>query len=118
MAWEKVIIKVIKKLQPLLPALKLDFGFYEETQGIKIVPSSEKAMKDKSALDQINAEEKVNPVISQDEDSAVKDTSMALEMAEALILQLPEGHEGRNEWLTRFGQSGESRNLRRPQKNS
>jgi hypothetical protein len=70
-------------------------------------------MKKKSSLDQINDEENVNPVISQDEDSAVEDTSMALEMAEALILQLPEGHEGRNNWLARFGQSGAAKNSRR-----
>ena len=82
-------------------------------QGIKIVAYHIKVMKGKSSLDQINDEENVNPVISQDEESAVEDTAMALEMAEALILQLPEGHEGRAEWLARFGQSGESRNRRR-----
>lgn len=70
-------------------------------------------MKTQNALEQINDEGKVNAVISHDEESSVNDTAMALEMAEALILQLPEGLTQRNEWLSKFGQSPEAYNLRR-----
>lgn len=70
-------------------------------------------MKPKNTLEQINDEGKINAVISHDEESAAKDTGMALEMAEALILQLPQDLQGRDEWLTKFGQSPEAHNLRR-----
>lgn len=73
-------------------------------------------MKPKNTLEQINNEEKVNAVISHDEESAVKDTAMALEMAEALIVQLPEKFLGRAEWLKRFGQLQEAQNIRRSNK--
>lgn len=69
-------------------------------------------MKDKNILDQINSEDKVNSIISRDEESSVSDTSQAFEMAEDLILQLPEEHEGRRNWLTRFGRSAAAKNLR------
>ena len=74
--------------------------------------SKGKNMKEKNVLDEINREDNVNAIISRDEESAVSDTSQALEMAEELILQLPEDHEGRRTWLTRFGRSAAAKNLR------
>lgn len=70
-----------------------------------------KNMKPTNSLDQINSEEKVNSIISRDEESTVKDTSLALETAEELILKLPKEHEGRENWLMRFGHSAEAKNL-------
>ena len=78
--------------------------------GIKILLTI-KNMKPTNSLDQINSEEKVNSIISRDEESTVKDTSAALEMAEELILSLPKEHEGREKWLTLFGHSAEAKNL-------
>jgi hypothetical protein len=70
-------------------------------------------MNPRKTLDKINSEEKANTIISRDEESAVMDTSAALQMAEDLILRLPAGAEGRDEWLSRFGQSAEAKNLKR-----
>lgn len=71
-------------------------------------------MKTKAVLDEINNNEHVNEAISRDEENRLKDAdvSRALLMAEDLILQLPAGHEGRRQWLIRFGQSDEADSMR------
>lgn len=67
-------------------------------------------MKHGKTLDEINSEEHVNEIISRDEENA-KEESPALQMAEDLILQLPPDHEGRNRWLTSYGNSHEAKAL-------
>ena len=69
-------------------------------------------MKPESTLDKINSEDRVNDTISRDEETPLNDATSALGMAEDLILQLPQSHEGRREWLRQFGQSAEAKNLR------
>ena len=70
-------------------------------------------MKAKGTLDKINSEDRVNEIISRDEESPIKQSSPALQMAEDLIRQLPPSHEGRNEWLKNYGESEEARRLQR-----
>lgn len=68
-------------------------------------------MKAKGTLDKINSEDRVNEIISRDEEASVKGSSPALHIAEDLIRQLPPSHEGRNEWLKNYGESDEARRL-------
>jgi hypothetical protein len=65
-------------------------------------------MERQNPLDEINSEKRVNEVISRDEERP----TTALSQAEALILELPPDHEGRREWLIRFGRSADAKALR------
>lgn len=69
-------------------------------------------MNKKDTLDTINSDDHVNETISRDEDRPLTDSSVALQMAEDLILQLPESHGGRTEWLRRFGHSDAAKALK------
>jgi hypothetical protein len=71
-----------------------------------------KAMKNRSSLDQINKAENVNQAISRDEEGEAINYSEAMQLAEDLILQLPASIEGRAEWLKRYGQSAEAKQLK------
>lgn len=82
----------------------------EEIVGIQFYRCGEKLyMKAGGTLDKINSEDHVNEIISRDEEASVKgDSSAALQIAEDLIRQLPPSHEGRNEWLRKYGSSEEA----------
>jgi hypothetical protein len=69
-------------------------------------------MKNRNTLDQINKAENVNQAISRDEEGDAINYSEAMQLAEDLILQLPASVEGREEWLTRYGQSAEAKQLK------
>ena len=69
-------------------------------------------METEGTLKNINSESHVNETISRDEESGIGSTTVALQMAEDLILQLPSSHEGRREWLKQFGLSDEAKALR------
>lgn len=68
-------------------------------------------MERSNTLDSINSEDRVNDIISRDEEAPLTDSGSALRMAEDLILQLPSAHEGRRQWLMQFGQSAEAKAL-------
>ena len=69
-------------------------------------------METEGTLGDINSETHVNETISRDEENPAQNTTLALQMAEDLILQLPPSHEGRRQWLRLFGQSAEAKALR------
>jgi hypothetical protein len=71
-------------------------------------------METKGTLQNINSESHVNETISRDEENSSRDNAtLALQMAEDLILQLPSSHEGRRQWLKLFGRSDEAKGLRK-----
>jgi hypothetical protein len=81
-------------------------------QALDFLMENKNAMNKKNTLDAINSDDHVNETISRDEDRPLTDSSVALQMAEDLILQLPESHGGRTEWLRRFGHSDAAKALK------
>lgn len=72
-------------------------------------PNTNDMEKDKSTLDRINDINHINAAISNDEDKS--GNSLALELAEDLILELPSSHNGRNHWLKKYGRSDAAKRL-------
>jgi hypothetical protein len=66
----------------------------------------------KTTLSEINSEYNINEIISRDEETAPADMPMAVLAAEDLILQLPAEHEGRRQWLLKYGHSQEAQRLK------
>lgn len=89
--------------------IKVGLISQEETVGIQFYSLWRKLyMKAGGTLDKINSEDHVNEIISRDEEAVKGDSSAALQIAEDLIRQLPQSHEGRNEWLRKYGSSEEA----------